>query len=108
MSMSWVGFFGTVLALLAFAAWWVRREWKQSAGRRQRARKSAERQKADDLRDCRVAHQSLVPDRSERDADASGDASVPGRRRAEERWKHAYSTASRLDPELPAKRGEGS
>jgi hypothetical protein len=113
MSTSLVAFVGTCLVLLALAGWWARSLWSRSANRRNRALRAAERQKADDLRDCRLAHESLSPDRSAagtedspRGPGASGAETSQGRRRAEERWQRAYATASRLDPELPAGREE--
>lgn len=102
---------GTGFGVLAVAGWWMRREWQRSADRKQRARHAAERTKAADLRDCRVAHESLVADPAEREAGdpaAAGASPEPGRRRAEQRWQHAYSTASKLDPDLPVRQGGGS
>jgi len=87
--------------------------WIRSAGRQQKARRLAEREKANDLRDCRVAHESLVRDPAERASgasssgpEASGDAASE-RSRAQERWHGAYSTSSKLDPDLPADRRQG-
>jgi hypothetical protein len=112
MKMALVSSVGTGLIVLAVALWWIRRLWNHHLDRSLRVRKSAERERADDLRDCRLAHESLLPGLSEGDpARASGgprpfgaDAS-PERRGAEERWRRAHSV---FDPDLPAPRDSGS
>ena len=104
--MTQIYFFGAVLVLVAVALWWLRRMRHRHVDRSRKVRQSAERERADDLRDCLVAHQSMVPDRSTgAPDDTSGDPenpdaeSSPERRRREERWRRAQSA---LDPELPA------
>jgi hypothetical protein len=104
--MATVYFLGTVLVLVALAGWWIRRLMQRHDDHSRKRRQSAERERADDLRDCLAAHQSMVPDLSmgapddpSRDPEASGAESSPDRRRREERWRRAQSA---LDPELPA------
>lgn len=111
MSMVLVSSVGTGLVAVAVAGWWVHRLWERHVDRSRRVRKSAERERADDLRDCLLAHQSMVPDRSKGDPLQSaggrepfGAETSPERRRAAERWRRAYST---FDPDLPADPGAG-
>jgi hypothetical protein len=112
MSMALVSSLGTGLVVVAVAGWWIRRLWNHHVDRSLRVRKSAERERANDLRDCRLAHESLLPDRSEvdpvlpsRGPGPFGAEASPERRRAEERWRRAHSV---FDPDLPAERGAGS
>ncbi len=106
MSMTQVYVFGAALVLVVLALWWLRRMRHRHVDRSQKVRLSAERERADDLRDCLVAHQSMVPDRTAGAADdTSGDPENPDaqlspeQRKREERWRRAQSA---LDPELPA------
>ncbi|KAB2962735.1 MAG: hypothetical protein F9K16_08365 [Thermoanaerobaculia bacterium] len=46
------------VVLVLAAGWWVRRQLERSADRKLRARKSVERQRADDLHDFRKAFES--------------------------------------------------
>jgi hypothetical protein len=46
------------VALVLAGGWWVRRQLERAADRKQRARKSVERQRADDLHDFRKAFES--------------------------------------------------
>ncbi|KAB2968829.1 MAG: hypothetical protein F9K18_02245 [Thermoanaerobaculia bacterium] len=112
MSMVLVSSVGAGLVAVAVAGWWVHRRWERHLDRSRRVRKSAERERADDLRDCLLAHQSLVPDRTATgfespagEGEPPSAASSPQRRGAEERWQRAYS---KFDPDLPPARGSGS
>lgn len=46
------------VVLVLAAGWWVRRQLERAADRKLRARKSVERQRADDLHDFRKAFES--------------------------------------------------